>query len=43
MLLFNRGCRKHIKATFNAIHAGRLTPKLERQEADLYMNPRRTR
>jgi hypothetical protein len=43
MLLFNRGCRKHIKACYRAIHDGKLVPKLERQEADLYMNPRRTR
>ena len=43
MLLFNRSCRAHIKATHRAIHAGRLVPKLERQEADLYMNPRRSR
>jgi hypothetical protein len=25
------------------VRAGRLTPKLEKQEADLYMNPRRVR
>ena len=43
MLLFNRGCRKHIKQTYRAIHDGKLIPKLERQEADLYMNPRRSR
>jgi hypothetical protein len=43
MLIFNRSCRKHIRATYNAIHDGKLVPKLERQETDLYMNPRRTR
>jgi hypothetical protein len=43
MLPFNRSCRKHLKATYNAVHDGKLVPKLERQEADLYMNPRRTR
>jgi len=43
MLPFNRGCRRHIRALHSAIRGGRLEPKLERQEADLYMNPRRTR
>jgi hypothetical protein len=28
---------------YKAIRSGKLEPKLERQEADLYMNPRRTR
>ena len=43
MLPFNRGCRKHIRSLYSAIRGGRLEPKLERQEADLYMNPRRIR
>ena len=43
MLVFNRGCRKHIKALAREIGSGTLQPKLERQEADLYMNPRRVR
>ncbi|MEQ1647356.1 MAG: hypothetical protein ABL898_02120 [Hyphomicrobiaceae bacterium] len=43
MLVFNRGCRKHVKALAREIAAGTLKPKLERQETDLYMNPRRVR
>ena len=43
MLPFNNGCRRHIRSLYRAVYAGRLVPKLERQEADLYMNPRRTR
>ncbi len=44
MLAFNRGCRKHIKALARDIASGALKqPKLQRQETDLYMNPRRVR
>jgi hypothetical protein len=43
MLPFNRSCRSHIVSINRAIHDGKLVPKLERQEVDLYMNPRRTR
>lgn len=43
MLVFNRACRAHLKALHREIRAGRLVPKLQRQEADLYMNPRRVR
>ena len=43
MLPFNNGCRRHIRSLYRGVYAGRLVPKLERQEADLYMNPRRTR
>ena len=43
MLPFNRGCRRHVKSLYQGVHSGRVIPKLERQEADLYMNPRRTR
>ncbi len=43
MLPFNAGCQKHIKSLYRQIRGGKLEPKLERQEADLYMNPRRTR
>lgn len=43
MLPFNNGCRRHVRSLYRAVYAGRLVPKLERQEADLYMNPRRTR
>ena len=43
MLAFNRGCLKHMKALSREVMSGRLVPKLEKQEADLYMNPRRVR
>ena len=43
MLAFNRGVKKHLKALGRDMAAGRLQPKLEKQEADLYMNPRRVR
>jgi hypothetical protein len=43
MLCFNRGCMKHMKTLTRDIAAGRVIPKLEKQEADLYMNPRRVR
>lgn len=43
MLSFNRSCRRHLKHLTREIKDGRLVPKLEKQEADLYMNPRRVR
>ena len=43
MLAFNRGCRKHLKALAADVGAGRVKPKIEKQEADLYLNPRRVR
>lgn len=43
MLVFNKGVRRHVKALAQDIEAGRLTPDLQRQESDLYMNPRRVR
>ena len=43
VIIFNGGSRRHIKSLFAELRAGRLDPKLERQENDLYMNPRRTR
>jgi hypothetical protein len=43
MLVFNPSCRKHVKRLAREVAAGRLQPKLQRQEADLYMNPRRVR
>lgn len=43
MLPFNRSCRRHIKQLSQDVSAGRVTPSLERQESDLYMNPRRVR
>ena len=43
MLAFNRGCRKHLKALARDVADGRIKPKIEKQEADLYLNPRRVR
>jgi hypothetical protein len=43
MIAFNRGLRSHIKALTRDIHDGKIKPKIEKQEADLYMNPRRVR
>jgi hypothetical protein len=43
MLAFNRGCRKHLKSLARDVAAGRIKPKIEKQEADLYLNPRRVR
>jgi len=43
MIVFNGDCRRHMRSLYRDIRAGRIEPKLERQEADLYMNPRRVR
>jgi hypothetical protein len=43
MLAFNRGARRHIKHLARDVAEGKFVPKLEKQEADLYMNPRRVR
>jgi hypothetical protein len=43
MLAFNRSVRKHMKQLTRDIKSGKVKPKLEKQEADLYMNPRRVR
>ena len=43
MLIFNDDARRHMRALAREVAAGRYTPKLEKQEADLYMNPRRVR
>ncbi len=43
MLAFNRSVRKHMKQLTRDIKSGKIKPKLEKQEADLYMNPRRVR
>jgi hypothetical protein len=43
MLIFNRGCRKHVRRLARDVRLGRFEPKIEKQEADLYMNPRRVR
>lgn len=43
MIVFNSDCRRHMARLYKDIRAGRIAPKLERQEADLYLNPRRVR
>jgi hypothetical protein len=43
MLIFNAECRQHMRWLARDVLRGRLEPKLEKQEADLYMNPRRVR
>ena len=43
MIVFNGDCRRHMKRLYRDVRAGRIDPKLERQEADLYLNPRRVR
>jgi hypothetical protein len=43
MILFNGSCRRHIKALYRDIRDGRVEATIERQENDLYMNPRRVR
>jgi hypothetical protein len=43
MLIFNDDCRRHMRTLAKAVASGKYTPKLEKQEADLYMNPRRVR
>lgn len=43
MVSFNRQARHHVKSIAQDIHDGRIKPDIQRQEADLYMNPRRIR
>lgn len=43
MLAFNRGLKQHIRQLARDIRRGKIEPKIERQEVDLYMNPRRVR
>ena len=43
MIVFNGDCRRHMKRLYRDVRSGRIDPKLERQEADLYLNPRRVR
>lgn len=42
-LVFNRSARRHIRNLYHDMQAGKAFPKLQRQETDLYMNPRRVR
>jgi len=43
MLPFNRSARRHVKHLYYDVMHGKHVPKLQRQESDLYMNPRRVR
>ncbi len=43
MLIFNNECRSHVKRVAKKVLQGELDPKIEKQERDLYMNPRRVR
>ena len=43
MLIFNPDCRRHMRWLARDVLAGRYEPKIEKQEGDLYMNPRRVR
>ncbi|MGB3718039.1 MAG: hypothetical protein WBB38_00510 [Hyphomicrobiaceae bacterium] len=40
---FNSACRRHIKRLWKDLRAGKIEPKLERYEAEYYLNPRRVR
>ena len=43
LILFNRSARRHMVTLFHDLSDGHLEPKLETQEHDLYLNPRRVR
>ncbi len=43
MLIFNNRCRHHVRLMAKYMRRGELEPKVEKQEADLYLNPRRVR
>lgn len=43
MIVFNGEARRHVKKIARDVRAGRIQPDIQRQEADLYMNPRRVR
>ncbi len=43
MQVFNPDCRRHMRRLWKDIRRGKIKPQIERQEADLYMNPRRIR
>jgi hypothetical protein len=43
MLIFNPDCRRHMRRLARDVRRGTYVPKIEKQEADLYMNPRRVR
>jgi hypothetical protein len=41
--VFARDIGHHLKQLWRDVRAGRIVPSIDRQEADLYMNPRRMR
>ena len=41
--VFGRDVRHHLKSLWRGVRSGKIIPKIDRQEADLYMNPRRMR
>lgn len=43
MMVFNGDCRRHMQRLYKGMLAGKIKPEIDRQEADLYMNPRRVR
>ncbi len=43
MIVFNGEARRHVRRIARDVKAGRISPDIQRQEADLYMNPRRVR
>ena len=43
MLAFNKSALRHMRALTKGVGSGAYIPKIEKQEADLYMNPRRVR
>src|SRR5215467_6910799 len=43
MLIFNGSCRRHVRRIARDVLAGRYEPKIDKQEADLYRNPRHAR
>lgn len=43
MVLFGRGARRHVKQLHRDVLNGKVKPVIDRNEADLYMNPRRVR
>jgi len=43
MLKFNDDCQAHLSDLMESVQSGKFQPKLETQETDLYLNPRRVR
>ena len=43
MLVFNDECRSHVRHLSRLVRAGKHVAEIEKQESDLYMNPRRVR